>query len=82
MLQVASVAQSTIRRLQMVVKEKEEIIVTLQSAVSAAYQAALQEQASDQAQLEALHIVLFAHAERSIQDMHQALQVLLLSHHS
>lgn len=66
----------------MVVKEKEEIIVTLQSAVSAAYQAALQEQANDQAQLEALHTVLFAHAERSIQDMHQALQVLLLSHQS
>lgn len=43
--QVATVAQSSIRRLQMVVKEKEEAILSLQNAVSAAYQAALQEQA-------------------------------------
>ncbi|KAH9576069.1 hypothetical protein CY35_01G143700 [Sphagnum magellanicum] len=74
--QVATVAQSSIRRLQMVVKEKEEAILSLQNAVSAAYQAALQEQAHNQAQLEALHAVLSVHGEHSIEHMHQSLQIL------
>lgn len=74
--QVATVAQSSIRRLQMVVKEKEEAILSLQNAVSAAYQAALQEQAHNQAQLEALHAVLSVHAEHSIEHMHKSLQVV------
>lgn len=74
--QVATVAQSSIRRLQMVVKEKEEAILSLQNAVSAAYQAALQEQAHNQAQLEALHAVLSVHGEHSIEHMHQSLQVV------
>lgn len=60
----------------MVVKEKEEAILSLQNAVSAAYQAALQEQAHNQAQLEALHAVLSVHAEHSIEHMHQSLQVV------
>lgn len=77
-MQVA-VVQSSIKRLQQVVKEKEDIIVTLQNAVSEAYQAALQEQAHDQAQLEALHEVFLANAggqNRSTSaNLHKALQV-------
>lgn len=78
-MQVA-IAQSSIKRLQMVVKEKEDIIVTLQNAVSEAYQAALQEQAHDQAQLEALHEVFHANAgglnPSTSANLHKALQVI------
>ena len=64
----------------MVVKEKEDIIVTLQNAVSEAYEAALQEQAHNQAQLEALHEVFLANAggqnrSTSAAKLHKALQV-------
>ena len=71
-----AIAQSSIKRLQAVVKEKEDIIVTLQNAVSEAYQAALQEQAHDQAQLEALHEVFLANAGSSSANLHKALQVI------
>ncbi|KAG0576562.1 hypothetical protein KC19_5G089700 [Ceratodon purpureus] len=79
--QQVAIAQSSIKRLQMVVKEKEDIIVTLQNAVSEAYEAALQEQAQNQAQLEALHEVFLANAggqnrSTSAAKLHKALQAL------
>lgn len=63
----------------MVVKEKEDMIVTLQNAVSEAYEAALQEQAHNQAQLEAFHSI-FANVgsqynTNSSANLHLALQV-------
>jgi hypothetical protein len=71
------IAQSSIKRLQMVVKEKEDIIVTLQNALSEAYQVTLQEQVYDQAQLEAFYAIFLANVEShdntsSSANLHQA----------
>ncbi|KAL3689575.1 hypothetical protein R1sor_015884 [Riccia sorocarpa] len=74
---VAHVAQSSLRRLQQVVKEKDELIVVLQEAVSAAHKAALDQHESDQNDLGLLHQLLLTQEDRSVQGITYALQTVV-----
>ncbi|BBN14719.1 hypothetical protein MPTK1_6g13890 [Marchantia polymorpha subsp. ruderalis] len=74
---VAHVAQSSLRRLQQVVKEKDELISVLQDAVGSSYKKALDQQESDQHDLELLHQLLLAQEDRSIEAITDALQTVI-----
>ncbi|KAL2621022.1 hypothetical protein R1flu_001227 [Riccia fluitans] len=71
---VAHVAQSSVRRLQQVVKEKDELIVVLQEAVSSAHKTALDQHENDQNDLGLLYQLLLNQEDRSVQAITDALQ--------
>ncbi|KAL3681053.1 hypothetical protein R1sor_024009 [Riccia sorocarpa] len=72
---VAHVVQSSLRRLQQLVKEKDKLIVVLQEAVSAAHKVTLDQHESDQNDCGLLHQLLLIQEDRSVQGIKDALQV-------
>ncbi|CAM6098540.1 unnamed protein product [Calypogeia fissa] len=73
---VAHVAQSSLKRLQHVVKEKDELIMALQDAVASAYRDAMAQQERDQKGLEQLHQTFLIREGQTCVDITDSLQQL------
>ncbi|CAM6109663.1 unnamed protein product [Calypogeia fissa] len=74
--EVAHVAQSSLKRLHHVVKEKDELIMALQDAVASAYRDAMAQQERDQKGLEQLHQTFLIREGQTCLDVTNSLQQL------
>jgi hypothetical protein len=73
--QVANVAQTSLKRLQRVVKEKDELILALQEASASAYTNVVRQKQRDQDCLEKLHKMFLTREDNKPLDMKDSLQV-------